>query len=326
MKAIVYTRYGSPDVLEFKDVEKPVPNDDEVLVKVRAASVNALDWHLLTADIFLVRLNTGLFKPKHNIPGADIAGVVEAVGKNITQFQPGDEVYGDVFQGGFAEYVVCPEKTLAQKPAKVSFDAAAAVPVAGLTALQGLRDCGKIQAGQKVVINGAAGGVGTFAVQVAKAFGAEVTAVCSARNLEQARSLGADHVVDYAQENFTQNGQRYDLIFAANGYHPILAYKRSLAPKGVYVMAGGKVAQMFQVLLLGRLISEKDGRKLMAVSAHMDQKDLLILKEMLENGQIVPIIDRRYPLSEAPEALRYLGTGHARGKIIIDVTTGTQSI
>ena len=323
MKAIIYTRYGSPDVLQLKDVEKPIPNDDEVLVKVWAASVNALDWHMLTADIFLVRLNSGLLKPKYNIPGADIAGVVEAVGKNVSQFRPGDEVYGDVFQGGFAEYVVCREKTLALKPANVSFDVAAAVPVAGLTALQGLRDCGKIQTGQKVLINGAAGGVGTFAVQVAKAFGAEVTAVCSARNLEQAHRLGADHVIDYAREDFTQNDQRYDLIFAANGYHPITAYKRALTPQGVYVMAGGKMAQMFQTLLLGRLMSEKDGRKLGAVSAHMDQQDLLILKKMLESGKIIPAIDRRYPLNEAPEALRYLGTGHARGKIVIDVATGT---
>jgi NADPH:quinone reductase-like Zn-dependent oxidoreductase len=319
MKAIVYTRYGSPDILEFKEVEKPLPNDDEVLVKIQAASVNALDWHMLTADIFLVRFNSGLFKPKYNIPGADIAGVVEAVGKNVTQFRPGDEVYGDIFQGGFAEYAVCPEKDLAPKPAGVSFEAAAAVPVAGLTALQGLRDSGKIQAGQKVLVNGAAGGVGTFAVQVAKAFGAEVSAVCSARNMEQARSLGADHVIDYAQEDFTQNGQRYDLIFAANGYHPITAYKRSLTPQGVYVMAGGKVAQMFQALLLGGLLSEKDGRKLTVISAHMDQQDLLTLKEMLENGKLIPAIDRRYPLSEAPEALRYLGAGHARGKLIIEV-------
>ncbi len=320
MKAIVYTEYGPPDVLQLKEVTKPTPKDDEVLVKIQAASVNALDWHLLTADIFLVRLmGMGLFKPKNPILGADIAGRVEAVGKNINQFRPGDEVFGDIGHGGFAEYAIGKEKYLAHKPANLSFDQAAAVPVAGLTALQGLRDSGKIQVGQKVLINGAAGGVGTFAVQIAKAFGAEVTAVCSTRNLEQARKLGADQVIDYTKENFTQSGQQYDLIFAANGYHPLAAYKRALTPKGMYVMAGGKPAQMFEAMLLGNWLSEKDGRKLGGVSAHIDQKDLLTLKEMLEAEKIVPAIDKRYPLNEVPEALRYLGAGHARGKIVINI-------
>lgn len=321
MKAMIYTQYGSPDVIHLEDVEKPTPKDDEVLVKIEAASVNALDWHLLTADIFLIRLmGMGLFKPKNAILGADIAGRVEAVGKNARQFRPGDEVFGDIGHGGFAEYAVAPEQSLAPKPANLSFEAAAAVPVAALTALQGLRDCGKIQAGHKVLINGAAGGVGTFAVQIAKAFGAEVTAVCSTRNLEQARQLGADHVIDYTQENFTQGSQRYDLIFAANGYHPLSAYKRALAPKGIYVMAGGSAAQIFQPMILGGWMSEKDGRKLGNVSAHMNQKDLLTLKGMLETGKIIPVIDRRYPLGEVPEALRYLGSGHARAKLVIHIT------
>jgi len=323
---MIYSRYGSPDVLHLQDVEKPTPKDDEVLIKVQAASVNALDWHMLTADIFLVRLmGSGPFKPKNSILGADIAGKVEAVGKNVSQFRPGDEVFGDIGHGGFAEYALAPERDLALKPASLSFEAAAAVPVAALTALQGLRDRGNIQAGQKVLINGAAGGVGSFAVQIAKAYGAEVTAVCSTRNLEQARKLGADQVIDYTQENFTQSGRQYDLIFAANGYHPLSVYKRALTPKGIYVMAGGKPAQIFQAMLLGGRMSEKDGRKLSGVSAHSDQKDLLTLKEMLETGKIIPTIDRRYSLSEVPEALRYLGAGHARGKLVINVASNPQA-
>jgi NADPH:quinone reductase-like Zn-dependent oxidoreductase len=320
MKAIIYTEYGSPDVLHLKDVEKPTPKEDEVLVKVQATSVNALDWHSLTADIFLVRLmGMGLFRPKNQILGADIAGRVEAIGKNVQQFRPGDEVFGGIGHGGFAEYAAVPERILALKPANLSFEAAAAVPVAALTALQGLRDSGKIQAGQKVLINGAAGGVGTFAVQIAKAFGAEVTAVCSTRNVEQARRLGADQVIDYTQENFTQSGHQYDLIFAANGYHPLAAYKRALTPKGMYVMAGGKSAQIFEAMLMGNWLSEKDGRKLGGVSAKINQKDMLTLKELLETGKVIPAIDKRYPLNEVPEALRYLGAGHARGKVVITV-------
>ena len=320
MKAIVYTQYGSPDVLRLQEVEKPAPKDDEVLVKVQAASVNALDWHLLTADIFLVRLmGMGLFNPKNLILGADIAGQVEAVGKNVQQFRPGDEVFGDIGHGGFAEYVTVPERVLALKPAKLSFEAAAAVPVAALTALQGLRDSGKIQAGQKVLINGAAGGVGTFALQIAKAFDAEVTAVCSTRNMEQARNLGADHVIDYTKENFIQSGQRYDLIFAANGYHPLAAYKQALTPKGNYVMAGGKTRQIFEAMLLGSWMSEKDGRTMGNVSAHISQEDMQTITELLESGKVVPVIDKRYPLTEVAEALRYLGSGHARGKLVIKV-------
>ncbi len=320
MKAIICTKYGPPDVLQLAEVEKPTPKEDEVLVKIHAASVNQYDWHLMTADIFLVRLmGGGVLKPKNKFVGADIAGRIEAVGRTVKQFQPGDEVFGEISTGGFAEFVCTTENKLALKPANLSFEEAAAVPMAALTALQGLRDCGKIQAGQKVLINGAAGGVGTFAVQIAKAFGAEVTAVCSTRNVEQARRLGADQVIDYTKENFTRSGRQYDLIFAANGYHPLAAYKRALTPKGMYVMAGGKPAQIFEAMLLGNWLSEKDGRKLGGVSAQVKKEDLLTLKEMLEAGKIVPVIDKRYPLSEVPEALRYLGTGHARGKIVITV-------
>ena len=322
MKAIVYTKYGSPDVLERKEVEKPAPKDDEVLVKIQAASVNALDWHLLTADIFLVRLmGMGPFKPKNQILGADIAGRVEAVGKSIRQFRPGDDVFGDIGHGGFAEYAAALEHSLAQKPVSLSFEEAAAVPVAALTALQGLRDSGKIQPGQKVLINGAAGGVGTFAVQIAKVFGAKVTAVCSTRNVEQARKLGADQVIDYTKENFTQSGQQYDLIFAANGYHPLAAYKQALTPKGIYIMAGGTARQIFEAMLLGSWMSEKNGRTMGNVSAHISQEDLLTLKELLEAGKIVPVIDKRYSLNDVAEALRYLGAGHARGKIVITVAS-----
>ena len=319
MKAIVYTKYGSPDVLQFKDVEKPAPKDDEVLVKIHAASVNAYDWHFLTADIFLIRLmGGGLLKPKDSRLGADIAGRVEAVGKNVRQFKPEDEVFGMV-RGGFAEYVCTLENALALKPSNLSFEEAAAVPMAAVTALQGLRDEGQIQAGQRVLINGASGGVGTFAVQIAKSFGAEVTAVCSTRNLDQARSLGADHVIDYTREDFTRSGQRYDLILAANGYHSLSAYKRALAPTGVYIMAGGSKAQIFQAMLMGSWMSETGGRKMGGVSAKRSQKDLTFLKELLEAGNVVPTIDRRYPLREAAEALRYLGKGHARGKVVITV-------
>ena len=319
MKAMVYERYGSPDVLELREVEKSVPKDNEVLMKIHAASVNAYDWHFLTADIFLIRLmGGGLFKPKYARLGADIAGRVEAVGRDVKQFQPGDEVFGMV-RGGFAEYACAPEDALALKPVNLSFEEAAAVPMAAVTALQGLRDEGQIQAGQKVLINGASGGVGTFAVQIAKLFGAEVTAVCSTRNLDQARSLGADHVIDYTKEDFTQRVEQYDLILAANGYHPLSAYKRALTPKGRYIMAGGSKAQIFQAMLMGPWMSESGGKKMGGVTAKRSQKDLAYLKELLEAGKVAPVIDRRYPLRETAEALRYLGEGHARGKVVITV-------
>ena len=319
MKAIVYEKYGPPDVIQLKDIEKPTPKDDEVLIKIHAASVNAYDWHFLTADIFLIRfMGGGLLKPKNTRLGADMAGRIETVGKNIKQFQPGDEVFGMV-KGSFAEYACAPESALALKPVHTSFNEAAAIPMAAITALQGLRDEGQIRAGQKVLINGASGGVGTFAVQIAKSFGAEVTAVCSTRNLEQARSIGADHVIDYTKEDFTNNGQQYDLIFAANGYHSLSAYKRALTPKGIYIMAGGSMAQIFQSMLLGSMMSETGGRKISGVSAKRNQNDLVFIKELFEAGKVKSIIDRQYPLSEAAEALRYLGAGHAKGKIVISV-------
>lgn len=325
MKAIKYTEYGPPDVLRFVAMEKPVPKEDEVLVKVQAVSLNAADWHLLTADVFLVRLMTGgLLKPKNTILGADIAGTVEAVGKNIMQIQPGDEVYGNIAgsdKGGLCEYVTVPERVLGLKPENLSFAQAAAVPMAAVTALQGLRDKGQIQSGQKVLINGASGGVGTYAVQIAKSFGAEVTAVCSTRNLEQARRLGADHVIDYTQEDFTQNEKKYDLILAANGYHPISAYKRTLTADGTYVMTGGSQAQIFQAILLGPLMSMGGGKKLSNLSEHANQKDLKFLKQLIETGKVIPMLDRCYPFDEAVAALQYLGEGHARGKVVISMET-----
>jgi NADPH:quinone reductase-like Zn-dependent oxidoreductase len=300
-------------------VEKPTPKDNEVLIKIHAASVNAYDWHFLTADIFLIRLmGGGLLKPKNTRLGADIAGQVDAVGKNVKQFQPGDEVFGMV-AGGFAEYTCASENALALKPVNSSFDEAAAVPMAAVTALQGLRDEGQIQAGQKVLINGASGGVGTFAVQIAKSYDAEVTAVCSTGNLEQARSIGADHVIDYTKEDFTKKNQQYDLIFAANGYHSLSAYKRALTPKGVYIMAGGSMAQIFQSMLFGSMMSETGGRKMGGVSAKRNQDDLVFLKELVEASKVMPVIDKRYQLSETAEALRYIGKGHARGKVVITV-------
>jgi NADPH:quinone reductase-like Zn-dependent oxidoreductase len=324
MKAVVHARYGPPDVLQLKEVERPAPKDNEVLVKVRAASVNAADWHLMRGKPFLMRLmGFGLLEPKSKILGADMAGRVEAVGKGVKQFQRADQVFGDLAMcgfGAFAEYVSVPESALALKPNNISFEDAAASPMAGVVALQGLRDKGRIQSGQKVLINGASGGVGTFAVQIAKAFGAEVTGVCSTRNVDKLRSIGADKVIDYTQEDFTKNGQHYDLILAANGYHSISDYKRALTPNGTYVMTGGSSAQMFQSMLLGPLNSLGGKKKMGNMMAKPNQKDLDAVKELLEAGKIVPVIDRRYPLSETAEAIRYLEQGHAQGKVVIAVS------
>jgi len=323
MKAIVYTHYGSPDVLQLKEVAKPTPQDNEVLVQVHAASVNAADWHLMRGTPFLARFVNGLQKPKNTKLGADVAGRVEAVGRNVTQFQGGDEVFGCIplhELGSFAEYVCAHEDALALKPAKMTFEQAAAVPLAAFTALQGLRDKGQIKLGQKVLVNGASGGVGTAAVQIAKSFGTEVTGVCSTRNLEMVRSIGADQVIDYTQEDFTKNGQRYDFIFAVNGYHSIFDYKRALNAKGVYVFIGGSIAAMFQAMLLGPLVSMTGKQKMGSMGvAQPNQKDLVFMKELLEAGKVVPVIDRRYPLRETAEALRYLEKGHAKGKVVITV-------
>ena len=321
MKAIVYTKYGPPEVLQIKDVEKPTPKDNEALIKVHAAAANAADWHLLRGDPFLVRLmGIGLLRPKNKILGADIAGRVEEVGRSVTQFQPGDEVFGDLSGccwGGFAEYVCARENVLVLKPTNLTFEEAASVPLAAVTALQGLRDKGQIQPRQKVLINGASGGVGTFAVQIAKSFGAEVTAVCSTGKMDMARSIGADYVIDYTKEDFTKNEQRYDLILAANGYHPISDYKRALSPSGIYVVSGGSVAQFFQGMLLGSLISMIGNKKMSIVAAKPNQKDLAFIKELIEAGKVKPVIDRSYPLREVPEALQYLWEGHAKGKVVI---------
>jgi len=323
MKAIVYKEYGSPDVLHLEEVAMPTPADGEVLVKVQAASVNAADWRLMRADPFLARLYTGLFKPtRFQILGGDIAGRVEAVGKDVSQFKVGDEVFGEVSAsgfGGFAEFKCARENELVLTPANLSFEEAAAVPLAALAALQGLRDKGQIQYGQKVLIYGASGGVGTFAVQIAKYYGAEVTAVCSTAKMELARSLGADHVIDYTQEDFTQSGARYDLILAANGDRSIFDYKRALNEGGIYVMVGGKAGQLFQALLLGPWLSMFGSKRMRAVTSKPNQEDLLFLKELIESGKVRPVIDRHFPLSEVADAVRYIEAGHATGKVVISV-------
>jgi NADPH:quinone reductase-like Zn-dependent oxidoreductase len=317
MKAIVYTEYGSPDVLRFEDVEKPAPGDNEVLVKVRAASANPADWHLMRADPFLARLANGLLKPRNTKLGADVAGQVEAVGGNVIRLQVGDDVFGEMplnGLGAFAEYACAPEELLALKPARMTFEQAAAVPLAAFTALQGLRDKGRIQPGQRVLINGASGGVGTFAVQIAKSFGTEVTGVCSTRNLDMVRSIGADHVIDYTQEDFTQTGQRYDLIFDAVGNRSVSDYKRAMSPNGICSVAGfTSLSRLFQIMVLG-------GKKVgMMKTAKANKEDLAFIKGLLEAGKVVPVIDRCYPLAETAEAIRYLETGHARGKVVITV-------
>jgi len=316
MKAIVCTQYGPPGVLQFTEAAKPIPKDNEVLIKIQAASVNPVDRIFRVP--YVLRALTGLRKPKDARVGRDVAGQVEAVGKNITQFKSGDEVFG-VCRGAFAEYGCAIEDKLALKPANRSFEEAASVPVAALTALQGLRDKGQIQPRQKVLVDGASGGVGTFAVQIAKAFGAEVTAVCSLKKMDTARSIGADHVIDYAQQDFTKSGQRYDLILAANAYHSIFAYRRALSPRGIYVMAGGGGVQILQGMLLGPLLSLLGSKKMCFFIANINQKDLGLLKDLMETGKVAPVIDRRYPLSRVAEALSYLEEKHANGKIVITV-------
>ena len=322
MKAIVYDKYGSPDVLELKEIDKPAVGDDQVLIRVRAASVNPLDWHFMRGRPFFLRIKAGLRKPKVIRLGVDAAGTVESTGGNVRRFKPGDEVFGGC-TGAFAEYACASEKALAPKPANLTFEQAAAVPIAALSALQGLRDKGRIQAGQKVLINGAAGGVGTFAVQIAKAFGAVVTGVCSTRNVDMVRSIGADRVIDYTQEDFTRNGQRYDLILDSVGNHSLSAFRRALTAKGTLVMVGGPdkgrwigpMAGMLKVVVMSRFVSQK----LLPFLAKRSHEDLVFLKDLLETGKVTPVIDRRHPLSDVPEAIRYLEEGHARGKVVITV-------
>jgi NADPH:quinone reductase-like Zn-dependent oxidoreductase len=320
---MVTTRYGPPNVLQLREIAIPVPTEDEVLIKLYASSVNPLDSYMVGGPLFFLPTIGRLLKPKHKIAGADIAGQVQSVGKDVKQFQVGDEVFGGSFGrkglGGFAEYVCASQDGLARKPANLSFEDAAAVPVAGITALQGLRDHGGIQRGQKVLIDGASGGVGTFAVQIAKSFGAEVTAVCSPRNVNTARSIGADHVIDYTQEDFTQSGLHYDLILGANAHHSIFDYRRALSPGGVFVMVGGGLLRILQAALLDPLLSRVGSKKMRFFIAKMNTKDLVFLKDLLESRTIAPVIDRRYPLSEVAAALRYLQQGHAQGKVVITV-------
>lgn len=322
MKAIVCRQYGSPDVLRLEDVQKPMAAGDRVLIRVLASSVNAGDWHLLRADPFLVRLAYGLLRPKHPVLGTDVAGVVEAIGPDVTQFKPGDEVFGDLSAcgfGGFAQYATAPERFLAIKPVNLTFEQAAAVPSAAVTALQALRDTGKIARGMRVLINGASGGVGTFAVQIAKSFDTHVTGVCSSRKLTGVRALGADEVIDYAADDFTKSDKRYDLILAANGDHPISAYKQCLARGGTYVMSGGSTKQMFQALLLGPLMSLTGNKRMTSMLAKPNQVDLQCVDKLLSSGKITPVIDRQYSLSQTPDAIRYLEEGHAAGKVVISI-------
>lgn len=323
MKAIVHTEYGPPDVLALKEIETPTPRADEVLIKVHAASVNYGNLALVKGEPFIIRLMVGgLRKPVHQIPGSDLAGRVVAVGKDVTQFRPGDDVYGDTSECGFgayAEYAVAPEHVIAVKPARLSYEEAAAVPQAALVALQGLRDRGGIQPGQQVLIVGASGGNGTFAVQIAKSYGAEVTAVCSTRNLDLVQSIGADNVIDYTREDFAGNGKRYDLIFATGGCRSIFDYRRALRPEGTYVMAGGALRQVYEAMLMGPFVSMAGDKKLVNLAQKPSQTDLEAMNALIDAGEVTPVIDRCYPLSEAPQALSYYGSGHARGKVIISV-------
>ena len=319
MKAAVFTRYGPPDVVQITDVEKPVPKDDEVLIKVRAASVNAGDWHFMRGTPYLLRVMVGLRKPKVTRLGMDVAGQVDAVGRNVTQFKPGDEVFG-ACRGAFAEYACTSESSLVTKPNNITFEQAGSVPVAALTALQGLRNKGQIQPGQKILINGAAGGVGTFAVQIAKWFGADVTGVCSTRNVEMVGSIGADRVVDYTREDFTKGTQRYDLIFDSVGNHSLSACRRVLNPKGIYIVNGGPNGRWMGPLTRGiraRMLSPFVSQSLVMFLTRRSKEDLAVMHELMRAGKVTPVIDRSYTLSEVPEAIRYLEEGHARGKVVI---------
>jgi NADPH:quinone reductase-like Zn-dependent oxidoreductase len=328
MKAIVYEKYGTPEVLHFKEVEKPVPKDGEVLIKIFASSVNVEDLDYLKGNSWAVRM-LGPFKPKYKKLGFDVAGQVEAVGQNVKQFQVGDEVIGELFGhgfGAFAEYVCAPEKILVPKPTNMTFEEAATVPSRALLALQGLRGKRPVRSGQKVLINGAGGGVGPFAVQIAKYFGAEVAAVDCAKKLDMLRSLGADHVIDYAQEDFTKNGQHYDLILDVAGHHSVFAYRRSLSQNGLYSIVGGSRSTLFQVVFIGSLLS-LFGSKKMGIIAWKQNKteDLNFILDLIESGKLTAVIDRCYPLNEVPQAMRYFAEGAPIGKIVIAVDHNTSS-
>jgi NADPH:quinone reductase-like Zn-dependent oxidoreductase len=319
MKAILYTKYGTADALEYKEVDKPIPKDDEVLIRVHAASINDWDWGLLQGSPFINRLENGLLKPKKNkILGSDIAGRIEAVGKNVEQFQPGDEVFGDLTGdwGGFAEYVCAREKALALKPASMTFEEAAAIPQAGMLAVHGLRDKGQIQSGQRLLINGAGGGVGTFGIQIAKLYGVEVTGVDSTGKLDLMLSMGFDHVIDYTKEDFTKNGQCYDLILDNKMNRSIFDYTRALSPYGIYVTVGGSMARIFQAFILGPLISIFSKKKIRIVVLKPN-KDLAYMNELFEAGKVKPVIDGPFKLNEVPEAMRYFGEGNHKGKVVI---------
>ncbi len=329
MKAIIYRNYGSPDVLKCEEIEKPTPGDDEVLIRVRAASLNPLDYHLMKGGPYIVRILLGLLGPKIKRPGRDVAGQVEAVGRNVTQFKLGDEVFGTC-RGALAKYVCTSESALVMKPDNVTFEQAASVPVAALTALQSLRDKGQIHREQKVLVNGAAGGVGTFAVQIAKWFGADVTGVCSTRNVEMVRSIGADHVVDYTQEDFTRSGQRYDLIFDLVGNHSFSACRRVLHPKGTFIAAGvlglgGSMIALLAFSITGLVLSLFVGQRFVMFVARLSKEDLSIMGELMATGKVTPVIDRRYRLIEVPEAIRYLEERHARGKVVITLESNDKT-
>ena len=319
MKAIFRATYGSADILELREIDKPVPKDDELLLKVHAASVNPLDWHVLRGEPFLVRLmGFGLLKPKHQILGADMAGRIEAIGKDVTRFKVGDEVFGSSM-GGFAEYARIRESQAVSKPTSMTFEQAAAVPVASLTALQALRDHGRLQSGQHVLINGASGGVGTFAIQIAKVLGAQVTGVCSGKNFEMVRSIGADHVIDYTKEDFWSSGKEHDLIVDNAAFYSIRKSLRALKPTGIYVGVGGSSSTLsiLQSMIFNPLIARMRGRKTVSFMANVNQADLVFIKELLGAGKVTPVIDRKYSLNETPEAIRYVEKGHARGKVVI---------
>ena len=323
MKALVYTKYGDPQELRLSDVPIPVPDENEVLVKIMASSVNYSDLAMTRGKPFMVRmLAGGLSKPKYTITGKDIAGVVEKIGRKVSQFKPGDKVFGDLSDCGFgayAEFVAVPETALALMPANVSFEEAACAPEAAVVALKGLRDCGHIRPGQQVLIHGATGGIGSFALQLAKHFGAQVTAVCSTRNIEMVRSLGADHVIDYTRHDFSKNALTYDLILATAGYRSLFDYEKALKPDGIYVATGGSMAQIFQPMLLGPWIKMTSGKRMVTLSSAPNQADLCTIAELMEAGIVKPYIDRRYPLAEVGKALSYYGEGHTRGKISIQV-------